>query len=117
MNKIYEGENNLNFLNFYVGDNIAILETYFIDDRSPEYIEEFRDLLVNGCSELKHDKNVEFLQLKIEKENYEKDNFLSNDDRWNVIENNEENDIIILECSIEEAPLCIIEMFCGQYLE
>jgi hypothetical protein len=115
MNLVFEGKNNNNYIELYIDDdNIVWIERYYIDKSSDECIKEFCKKLCEKFDETKTKKNALFHRQYILKEEFHQFDFLQNDERWEVV--GDDNDCLLIECDIDDAPKCIIEAFIGDFL-
>jgi hypothetical protein len=112
---IFEGKNNNNYIKLCIdNDHIVWIERYYIDKSNDENIKEFCEKLCEIFNEMKIKKNASFHRQHILREEYLQLDFLQNDERWDVV--NEDNEYMLIECSIDDAPKCIIEAFIGDFL-
>lgn len=93
-------------------ENIVWIDNYYIDKSKYEYIIEFCKMLTNAFNEIK-EKGGEFHSQYVDKIEWE--THLKNDDRWDLIEI--KDDIVHIQCDINEAAECVIEAFLGRTLQ
>jgi hypothetical protein len=87
------------------------IQRYYIDNSTIESVEEFCEILKKAFEE------SEKIGGKIHAQYIHKnewDIFLNKDDRWEFIEEYDDN-IIHIECDINDAPDCIIKIFLNKY--
>lgn len=112
---IFKGKDNKNYIKLYVdNNNVVWIDQYYIDDSNEEYIKEFCIKICEGFNEMKTKKNALTHRQYISKIEFNKYEFLQNDDRWELVDDVEE--YLLMECDINDAPKCIIEAFVGDFL-
>ncbi|ATZ80959.1 hypothetical protein BMW23_0914 [Bodo saltans virus] len=94
-------------------DNSVWIDKYFVDQKSSESVTNFCNMLRDGFENCK-EKGCETHKQLISCAELE-NSFLANDERWEVIDKND--DYVIIECDINDAAICIIETFFGQSLD
>lgn len=97
-----------NIVELLKDENQAVwMEKYYVDKSTIESAEEFRDMLQNAFDAAKKNGG-EIHSQYVHKDEWNA--FLRNDDRWELIQECDE-DINHIACDIDDAPGCIIKVF------
>jgi len=95
-------------------DKTVWIEKHHIDpDKNFYNFNEFCKMIYNGFEELKKRGALSHKQY-VSKTEYQECEFLSGDDRWELV--NDDENVVLIECDIDDAAKCIIEAFVGQRL-
>jgi hypothetical protein len=85
------------------------IDKYYIDESAYEYILEFCEI-INNAFETTKNRGGKFHSQFISRDDW--NNFLKNDDRWELVKECE-NEINLISCDIDDAAKCIIDAFLG----
>jgi hypothetical protein len=91
-------------------DNIIWIEKYNVDNTTYDFILEFCEMIKNAFQTAKN-RGGEMHSQFVSKLDWE--NYLVNDDRWDLLTESDD-EIMHIQCDIDDAPLCIIESFLGK---
>lgn len=89
-----------NYLELSIDNKIVLIERYSVDN---DAIQEFGQILLTAFNVIKN-RGGEVHGQYVTKDEWEQN--LKQDDRWEIIEEN--NDVIYIGCDINDAPECII---------
>jgi hypothetical protein len=90
-------------------DNIVWIEKYYVDKTNKDSILKFCDMLKKAF-EIAQKEGGEYHSQHVNKEEWEE--FLNSDERWELIEKLKD-DIVHIQCDINDAAGCIIDGFIG----
>lgn len=106
----YESNESDNLIKLFKDtENNVWIENYFIDKSKNEFIFEFCRMIQNAFKKAQ-EEGGEYHSQYVELEEWE--NFLKSDERWELIEKLP-NNIIHIQCDINDAAGCVIEAFIG----
>jgi hypothetical protein len=86
------------------------IEKYYIDKREYDYILEFCQIINNAFETIKN-RGGKMHSQYVSRDDW--NNFLKNDDRWELIQECDD-EINYISCDIDVASKCIIDAFLGE---
>jgi hypothetical protein len=92
-----------NYIEMIIKDDCSYIQKHYID---PDNGKLFVSLLKEAFDDIKK-KGITIYRQYVLKDEYS--TIIKNVIGWTIIDDDEDDDVVILECSVDDAPLCIVQ--------